>query len=304
MGETPTAAELARLDLNLLVALDVLLRERSVTRAAERLNLTQPTLSASLRRLRRHFKDELLVRVGNRNELTPLGVVLAPLVATALGVVSRVFATASPADPSTSARQFTLIASDYGASVAGPPLARALADEAPSMRVHLRQASPLEYAPFEQRLREVDGLLMPHGLLPSALPHLDLYTDRWVIVTAHDNSRVGAELTLGELRELPWVVTFSGGGSGTAAWRHLQLLGVEASAQIVVDSFLAVPLFLAGTDRVALLQERLARQMTGLRLLECPFDVVPLVQALWWHPVYDLDPEHIWLREKLATLMS
>ncbi|MBB3101061.1 DNA-binding transcriptional LysR family regulator [Actinoplanes campanulatus] len=89
MGETPTAAEPARLDLNLLVALDVLLRERSVTRAAERLDLTQPTLSASLRRLRRHVKDELLVRVGNRNELIPLGVVLAPLVATALGVVSR-----------------------------------------------------------------------------------------------------------------------------------------------------------------------------------------------------------------------
>ncbi|MEV6304320.1 LysR family transcriptional regulator [Actinoplanes sp. NPDC051861] len=301
------AESLGRLDLNLLVALDALLRERSVTRAAGRLNLTQPTLSASLRRLRRHFGDELLVRVGNDLEPTPLGASLGPLVATAHAVVSRVFAATSPADPGSSSREFTLIASDYGASVAGPPLARLLAAEAPGMRVHLRQASPTQYVPFEQRLREVDGLLMPHGLLPAAMPHLDLYTDRWVVVTADDNPRVGDRLSLAELRGLSWVATFSDGGSGTAGWRHLRLLGVEAAVQMIVDSFLAVPLLLEGTERVALLQERLARRLAargGLRLLDCPFEVVPLVQALWWHPVYDRDPEHVWLRERLAASLA
>jgi DNA-binding transcriptional LysR family regulator len=298
---------LARLDLNLLVALDALLQERSVTRAAGRLDLTQPTLSASLGRLRRHFGDDLLVRVGNRSELTPLATTLRPLVATALGVVSRVFAAGPAVDPATSSRQFTVITSDYGAAVAGRVLARVLADEAPSMRVHLRQASPALYEPFDERLREVDGLLMPHGFLSPSLPHVDLYTDRWVVVTAADNPRVGAGIDLADLGELPWVATFSDSDDGTAAWRHLQLLGVDVTVPVVVDSFLAVPLLLEGTDRVALLQERLARLLAvdgRLRVLPCPFDVVPLVQALWWHPVYDRDPEHAWLRGRLAAAMG
>jgi DNA-binding transcriptional LysR family regulator len=301
------ADNLARLDLNLLVALDALLQERSVTRAAARLDLTQPTLSASLRRLRRHFGDDLLVRVGNRSEPTPLGTTLRPLVATALGVVSRVFAATPPVDPGSSSRQFTLVTSDYGASVAGRVLARALAREAPSMRVHLRQASPALYEPFDERLREVDGLLMPHGFLAPTVPHLDLYTDRWVVVTAADNQEVGDDIELADLGRLPWVATFSDTDSATAGWRHLQLLGVHVTVQVVVDSFLAVPLFLEGTDRIALLQERLARLLAergGLRVLPCPFDVVPLVQALWWHPVYDRDPEHVWLRDRLVAVLA
>ena len=99
---------LASLDLNLLVSLDALLQQRSVTRAASQMGLSQPALSASLGRLRRHFGDELLTRVGNEYRLTPLAVQLRDLARLALTGVERVF-TAQPAfDPASSTREFSM----------------------------------------------------------------------------------------------------------------------------------------------------------------------------------------------------
>ena len=104
---------LASLDLNLLVSLDALLQERSVTRAATRMGLSQPALSASLARLRRHFGDELLTRVGNEYRLTPLAVQLKELSRLALSGVERVFDAQTEFDPASSRREFSLLVSDY-----------------------------------------------------------------------------------------------------------------------------------------------------------------------------------------------
>jgi hypothetical protein len=118
-------SKLANLDMNLLVSLDALLQERSVSRAAERLGLSQPSLSASLARLRRHFRDDLLARVGNRYELTPLAAQLAEQTTSALAAVARVFASEPDFDPATSEREFTVLISDYAITGAGPAAGRA-----------------------------------------------------------------------------------------------------------------------------------------------------------------------------------
>jgi DNA-binding transcriptional LysR family regulator len=289
-------------DMNLLVALDALLGEASVTRAAQRLRLSQPALSASLAKLRRHFDDELLKRVGNTYELTPLALQLRQRTAVALDTVDRVFASQPVFDPMQADRQFTLLASDYAMAVVGEPLVALLTERAPGLRLRLHQHSPdiIDHAP--DSLRSVDGLLLPHGFLMD-MPHTDLYQDRWVCVVSGDNDLVGDRLTMDLLAELPWAMTYHSATAYTPAARQLQMRGVEPRVQVVVESFLALPGVIAGSNRVALLQERLASRLTaasGVRVLEPPFEAVPLVEAFWWHPMNERDPAHQWLRRLLA----
>src|SRR6266699_4979020 len=131
MSRSVNESKLANLDLNLLVSLDALLQERSVSRAAARLGLSQPSLSGSLARLRRHFGDELLSRVGNRYELTPFALELAEKAAIALASVTRVFVSESDFDPARAEREFAVMISDYAITVLGPPLTTLLLERAP-----------------------------------------------------------------------------------------------------------------------------------------------------------------------------
>jgi DNA-binding transcriptional LysR family regulator len=294
----------ASLDLNLLVSLDALLRERSVTRAARRLGLSQPSLSAALRRLRRHFGDDLLVRTGNTYQLTPLAVFLAERTAVALAGVERVFDAQAEFDPASCTREFTVLTSDYGLAVVGPVLVSALAERAPRARIRFRQPALSMVAQSVDDLRTTDTLIFPHGFFAD-LPHLDLFRDRWVCIVADDNRAVGQELTVAQLGELPWVSTLNEPTAYNPAHKQLDLLGVRQDIAVVTDGFLAVAGLVAGSRRVALLQERLASSLppdSGVRVLECPFEAVPLVEALWWHPVSERDPEHRLLRAVFADV--
>ena len=294
--------QLAKLDLNLLVPLDALLRERSVTRAAAALGLSQPALSASLSRLRRHFGDELLTRVGNTYELTPLAVALRRRVGVALSGAERVFASEPGFDPATSTRDFTLLGSDYPMVVLGSTVSRIMGDRAPGVRLRFQHQTPSIIESAGEALREVDGLVFPHGFL-SDMPHLDLYRDTWVCLVATDNPRVGDSLTMDDLATFPWVLTYNSSTAFTPADRQLKVLGVQPKVQVVVESFVALPYFIAGTDRIGLVQGHLAGQLTrngDVRALPCPYDVVPLVEALWWHPMHERDPEHVWMRSVMA----
>ncbi|MGY1708860.1 LysR family transcriptional regulator [Geodermatophilus sp. SYSU D00758] len=293
---------LANLDLNLLVSLDALLEQRSVTRAAQQLGLSQPALSAALARLRRHFGDELLSRVGNSYRLTPLAAQLGPRVRVALDGVERVFTAQPEFDPAESSREFSVLVSDYGCAVLGDALARLLAAEAPGARLRLAHNTPEAVDQAAQTLLATDLLVLPHGFVTD-LPHADLHRDRWVIVVAADNPHVGDEITVGQLETMPWVATYYGPTASTPAARQMRMLGIEPRVQVVTESFLTVPGLVAGSDRIALLQERLVRRLppdAGIRALPCPFEAGPLLEAVWWHPVYDRDPEHAFFRDLLV----
>ncbi|MPQ99558.1 LysR family transcriptional regulator [Modestobacter sp. I12A-02628] len=295
--------ELKSLDLNLLVSLDALLRERSVTRAADRLGLSQPSLSAALAKLRRHFRDELLVRRGNQYEWTPLAVQLNERVTVALDGASRVFAVQPDFDPSTAVHQYTLLSSDYSLAVLGQVIAGLLAERAPRISVRWDQVTTAAVDDASSSLRAVDGLIVPRGFI-TAVPHQDLYVDEWVCVGAVDNPLVGDSLTFEDLGRLPWVLTFHDRTAYSAPAQQMRLLGIELNVQMVIHGYLAVPHLLVGSNRLALLQGHLARQVagpgSGLRVLTLPFEPVALVSALWWHPMYERDPQHIWLRSLLA----
>ncbi|MEU0265164.1 LysR family transcriptional regulator [Nocardioides sp. NPDC006303] len=292
---------LRNLDLNLLVTLDALLEERNVTRAAGRLSLSQPAVSTALQRLRRHFGDELLARDGNRYELTPLAQQLREPTASALAGVERVFGASTTFDPETATREFTVIVSDYAAAVLGDRLATVTAERAPGVRLRLKAQSHFDVNHAPESLRSADGMVLPHGFLTD-VPSQDLYEDSWVLVVSRDNALVGDVVTLEDLGQMPWVMTHHQPTAFTPAARQLSMIGIEPEIQVVVESFLPVPFLVAGTPRVALLQHHLASKLSdaaGVRVLDCPWDVVPLVEAFWWHPVHRSDPAHAWLRDTL-----
>ena len=294
----PDRPSLSRLDLNLLVALDALLTERSVTKAAERLRLSQPALSASLARLRTHFNDPLLARRGNSYELTPLAIRLTDHTSTALESARRVFDSQAEWAPEESTREFSIYGSDYSLATVGAAVSALAAQRAPGVRFRFMLHSPTVIDEVETRLRSVDALLIPHGFLTD-LPYLDLWRDQWLIVASDTNEYAAAGLTMEHMAQSRWVFTYQSRTAFTSAARQLQQLGIEPHVDAVVESFLALPRFIAGTNRLGLIQSGLASSAigAGVRLYRPPFDATPVLNALWWHPVHNRDPEHQWMRQ-------
>ncbi|GAA1466221.1 LysR family transcriptional regulator [Microbacterium thalassium] len=289
---------LSRLDLNLLVSLDALLTERSVTRAAERLHLSQPALSASLARLRTHFNDPILARRGNTYELTPLAVRLTEHTAIALDAARRVFESQATWTPSDSTREFSVYGSDYGFATVGAAVSRIAARVAPDVRFRFMLHTTPIVDDAATSLRSVDAMVIPHGYLTD-LPFQDLWRDRWVIVADEDNDAVADGLTMDLLSESPWVFTYRSRSAFTSASRQLQLMGIEPRVEVVVESFMSLGHFVTGTRRLGIVQSAIAPMIArngGLRVLEPPFDAAPTANALWWHPVHERDPEHAWMR--------
>ena len=294
--------ELSRLDLNLLVSLDALLTERSVTRAAESLRLSQPALSASLSRLRTHFGDRILSRHGNSYDLTPLAIRLAEHTGIALDAARRVFASEAIWDPVDSTREFTIYGSDYGFATVGHIVTDLAAERAPHVRFRFMQHTPVIVEDAASYLRSTDALLLPHGFLTD-LPHIDVATDGWVVIASADNDEIGESLSTGDVEKFPWVFTYQSRSAFTSAGRQMQQLGFNPQIVCVVEGFLALPAFIAGTNRLGLLQAHLApfaQWDPRIRVLACPFEATPLTNALWWHPVNQRDPEHMWMRDLFA----
>jgi DNA-binding transcriptional LysR family regulator len=293
---------LSGLDLNLVLSLRALLEERNVTRAGQRIGLSQPAMSAALARLRRHFDDELLTRTGGQYELTALGRALLDRTATACDLLERVFSSRADFVPGEEQHEFTLLASDYAVAVFGAELVRAVHTEAPGVRLHFRRPPTDVTEDTATLLSTADGLLMPHGVI-SGFPAVELFSDRWVVLVAEANDEVGDRLTMDDLARLPWVIyqrTYD-----APAARQLSMLGIEPRVEVSVDGFQALPYLIAGTHRIALMQRRLAAPLSGVaavRVMEPPYEAVPVQMALWWHPGHAHDAAHIWLRETAARV--
>ncbi|GAA1302095.1 LysR family transcriptional regulator [Pseudonocardia xinjiangensis] len=308
----PPSARLANLDLNLLVALRELIRERNVTRAAARIGVSQPAASASLSRLRRHFDDDLLVRSRGGYVLTPLAMQLADQVEAVCAAAERLFATGTSFDPGSTRREFTVLMADYTVAVLGRRLSAELATRAPGIDLHVRLVREAFSADAATTIRLIDGMIAPpvRGFDLPGVRSVELFGDRWVCVVDAANAHVGDELSLEQLAGMCWVAPFQPdrGFPGAAPLsRQLLLFGMQPRIRVRVESYQAVPYFVAGTERVALLQERLARQVAqplGLRVLPCPGEPEPIVERFWWHADLDGDPAHRWFRETLVGLAA
>jgi DNA-binding transcriptional LysR family regulator len=302
-------AHLANLDLNLLVALRELLRERSVTRAAERLGVTQPAASAALSRLRRHFGDELLVRDKGCYQLTTLAEQLAEQVEVVCAAAERLFAASTHFDPATSEREFTLVMADYTIGVMGETLSQLIHQAAPRARLHIRLVRESLSTEYAGAIRFIDGMVAPptHGFALPNTRSVELFRDRWVCLVSASNPVLDAgPLRLPDLARLPWVAPYyraQPNPSAAPIMHQLTLLDIQPHIAVRVESYLAVPHFVAGTDRIALMQERLAARLADrmdLRVMECPGEPEPIAEALWWHQQYEDDTAHAWLRRLIV----
>jgi DNA-binding transcriptional LysR family regulator len=288
------------IDLNLLAVLGALLEHRNVTRAGERLSLSQPTMSGALARLRQHFGDELLVRSGREYQLTPMARDLLPAVREALGQVERTLSVPAGFDPATSRRQFS-IAISAQSILALSGLLRRVHELAPGVRL---ETWPITTALLEtgHSLLGYDVLIAPAGFRPDGDPEV-LLRDRVVYVADPGNPRLRASadgawhLTAEDLAGLSHATARLPQADLVAA--ALTRLGIAPRVVATTGGWLPLPFLVAGTDLVAAVPERLARRVrgaAGVVIVEPPFGPVELVEAAWWHPMRATDPALTWLR--------
>jgi DNA-binding transcriptional LysR family regulator len=291
-------AEDLDIDLNLLLALGALLEDRNLTRAGERIGMSQPAMSAALARLRRHFGDDLLEREGRGYQRTVFGEQLLPAVREALRQLEATMQRSPRFDPADSDRQFSIAASDYTVSILADPLLRLVKRTAPRISLNLHPLPPtLPHAPHV--LATDDLLIGPVGFdFPGR--HVELFRDRFVCVVDPVASGLGAAatLTLDDLARMPHAAPTFAPGSHTPVDRVLDELGIVPQTAVTVFGWLSVPFVLPGTGMVAIMPERMARlaiRSTRLAVLEPPFGLVELVEAAYWHPSRSDDPAVRWL---------
>ncbi|MFW3897308.1 LysR family transcriptional regulator [Pseudomonas bharatica] len=295
-----------RLDLNLLVALDVLLEESSVSRAAERLNLGQSATSAALGRLREHFQDPLLVPVGRGLQPSALARQLAPRVRELLLMTDALVETTAEFDLARCERRFTLMASDYVAATLMPAVSRALRRLAPRASLVVRElsrsrdgdqvAEALEY-------RRSDLAIVPQRRINPAYPHAALLDDALCCIVCAAHWPVGQALTEARFREGEHVLReFADGQTLSLEAQHLRDIGIERRVVATVQNFALMADFVVGTPRIATLLRRQAEalaQRYPLRVLPAPVEFPPAAQALQWHPQQTGDPMLAWFRQLL-----
>ncbi|PTT80205.1 nodulation protein NfeD [Pelomonas sp. HMWF004] len=291
-----------KLDLNLLVALDVLLKERSVTRAAETLNLSPSAVSNSLARLREYFDDDLLVQIGRKMEVTPRAEGLQDAVRDVLLRIDSTIAAPAAFDPKTSDRMFRIFASDYTQMVLGPAMLSLAAQQRATVRFEF---APQVNQPHRYLERgEADLLIIPTGFMSADHPSEVLYEENFVCMVWRDGALAKGELSFDRYAAAEHVVMQPGSGREDAfeGW-FLKRYGITRRVAVLTYSFTTLPALLVGTDRVATVHERSARRLAKVWPLEIrptpmPFDAME--QAMQWHKFRTNDPGLSWLRGLLS----
>ena len=290
-----------KLDLNLLVALDALLIEANISRAAARVRLSQSAMSNALARLRAFFDDELLVPVGRTLELTPRAKALKEAVRDVLMRVESAVAAEPQFDPSRSDRTFQLLVSDYTTVTLMPHLL-ALARRQ-SSTVHFLLC-PLPHMDQPQRALgrgEADMMVVPRNYCSPDHPVEALFDEEYVCAVWNESrfARAGS-LSRDDYAAADHVeVQPSGIGQPTLDTWFLERSGMERRIEVRTFSFIAAPFLVLGTDRIATIQSRLgrmARQFLPLTIFETPLPLPTMAQSMQWHKYRSRDPGLVWLR--------
>lgn len=289
-----------KLDLNLLVALDALLTELSISRAAERLHMSQPAMSNALARLRAYFDDPLLVQVGRKMEATPRAEALRDAVRDVLVRVDTTITTQPRFDAAQSDREFTLLVSDFTLSVIGSHLVSLAAQQSSTVRFHFHSQVETPQRALERG--EADMLVIPSGYCSPDHPTETLFEEEFSCVVWSESrwARQGA-LSFDDYTAAGHVVMQPPGGMTFESW-FMQRYGVSRRVEVTSFSFATAPSLIVGTERIATVHTRLARLAAcqhPLTLLPPPMPMSRMVQSIQWHKYRTQDPGLIWLRNLL-----
>lgn len=299
---------LARVDLNLLVALDALLAERSVTKAAGRIGIGQSAMSHNLARLRELFGDELLTRGPHGMQPTPRALALVDPVRIALAQIETLVSRAQTFDPATAERTFRIGLPDSTEVLIGPALLAYVCEHAPGIRFRFYAAEG------QGLLDDLDADRIDLGIGVGAFSGGQVHhkrrvlaTDSYLVMFNPKKVRVKAPISLEDYVRLPHVLTSLRRGERGVVDEALDKLGLSRKIALVTPRFVAVPFLVAGAAVVTTMHARLARYFAeemGLSLSPPPVDLPMLTTSLLWHASYDSDPAHIWLRETIIRVAA
>jgi DNA-binding transcriptional LysR family regulator len=305
---------ISKIDLNLLVYLDVLLRERNVTRAAEELGISQPAMSNSLRRLRALFNDPVLVRTSDGMTPTERALELQPLVRNVLAAAELAVLPKTVFDPSESERIFRIMASDYTEATLLPKLLQRLSAEAPAVRLDIMTPSDVSFHDVERG--KVDLVINRFDSLPQSFHQIHLWDDSFSCVLRADNPIIKNWNLDAYLQAKHVWVSKTGMGVGVGmSSDDVQRLGWVDEALAKIDTKRVITLFTRHYQAALLLAEHndlivtiptlAANSMlenTHVAILEPPFDIPRMRLKMVWSPLLQHDPGHRWMRKLIKSV--
>lgn len=294
------------LDLNLLVALDTLVRLRNVSRAADEMFMTQSAMSNALGRLREYFDDPLLIQVGRTMELSPLAASLEqPLRDIIVRIDSAVVSTPS-FNPADSRRVIGMVVSDYSLHTLIPRFMALVAAEAPGLQFDFKPQQNFPHLLLEKG--EADLLIAPSVFCSTHHPTDILFADEICCVTdSSSRFATGPRMTREQFETSRHVVMRPPNGGESFAERVCREVGLAIRVDVSTFAFSTLPVLVRGSDRLALVQRSLAREIVktgGLTIVDPPLDLPLLEQSVQWHNYRSRDPALTWVREKLKEAAS
>jgi DNA-binding transcriptional LysR family regulator len=299
-------ANLSRLDLNLLVAFDALLTERSVTRAAARIGLGQSAMSHNLARLRTLFGDELLTRGAEGMRPTPRALALADPVRVTLAQIQAAVLQREAFDPSTAERTFRIGLADSIEVAVIPSLMARLRKEAPSVSLRLRSIN--RYSVLEEL--DTGKLDLGVGVFDQGQIHhkrRPLYTDNFLCLFNPAQVNFTTPISLADYLAVPHVLTTLSADAHGAVDEALAKLKLRRTIALTTPGFLAVPFVVRRAPVVTTMPSKLARYFADafdLATSPPPIELPSLTISLLWHASFDHDPGHVWLRQTVTSLAS
>jgi DNA-binding transcriptional LysR family regulator len=299
----PLVPRLRAVDLNLLTVLDAVLAERNVTRAAERLGMTQPAVSNALTRLRLLFDDELFVRGSKEMAPTPRALSLAGPIREALDLIHSSLACPDAFD-CTASHTFRLGFQDLGEAVLLPRFLQRLDQLGAGVRLDIRR-EPGAALHDEMRLGKVDLVLDPVVIPGEGFRRRRVLDLELVPLVRRDHPTVGPSLTLDEYVALEHVILEPREGQTNLAEHALAVVGRSRRVRAQVPHYLSMPFIVSQSNLVCTLPLPLARlfeQHFPVRVVSCLLPIHPIPLFMMWHVCQDSDPAHLWLRRSLTEL--
>ena len=305
---------ISRVDLNLLVYLDVLLRECNVTRAAEELGISQPAMSNSLRRLRDLFGDPILVRTSDGMTPTDRALELQPMVRKVLSAAEQAILPKTEFNPMESSRIFSIMASDYTESTLLPVLLRELRKQAPNIRLDIMTPSDVSFHDVERG--KVDMVINRFDSLPQSFHQVHLWDDSFSCVMSSNNPvkdnwnlqsylsskhiwvsktgmGVGVGMTPDDVQRLGWVD------------EALSKQGVKRDISLFTRHYQVALLLAEQDDLIVTIPSMSAKSIAGsdrVVILEPPFEIERMRLKMVWSPLLQHDPGHKWLRQLIKSV--
>ena len=292
--------DIRSVDLNLLKAFDALTTERAVTRAADRIGLSQPAMSHALSRLRNLFADDLFVRTPRGMEPTARAREIAPLVTAAIEHIEAALNLGIGFDPAKSTGIFTAGMAEYAEVALVGRLAEAFARQAPRATLRLTPLTGIDAA--EQLDRGAIDVAVAHLVTtPTHIESLLLLRDPVVVIARRGHPIAGQNLSIEAYAALNHILVSPRGATSGALDRILVDFGLRRRIALLVATYLALPVALAASDLVATVPSRIARQIAAtaeIEIMPLPIDFSMTV-SMAWHRRAASEPAQAWFRALL-----